>query len=248
MRLLTFPFPFPMTDSTALDSFLDKWRSRWPEWRVVEVFVPGSQRQLAIAWFALLQEFTDAMNIAGDPLPADAKLAWWGEELRDWGRQRSRHPLGRVLEPRHAPWFELAEALPALVRLRERPGSEAGAFQAAMPLVAAIADVERALFAPAGTGEWTEALAAQWLAGRLEGAGVAALPMRAGDEVPFSEIQWAHRLLLRWPSHPAGPLPRRLASALARSQLQRFTASDVPVATLSPPRALWLGWRAARRS
>ena len=71
-----------MTDSTALDSFLDKWRTRWPEWRVVEVFVPAGQRPLAVAWFALLQEFTDAMNIAGDPLPADAKLAWWGGDLR----------------------------------------------------------------------------------------------------------------------------------------------------------------------
>ena len=93
-----------MTDSTALDSFLDKWRMRWPEWRVVEIFVPEAQRQLAVAWFSLLQEFTDGMNIAGDPLPADAKLAWWGEELRDWQQQRSRHPLGRVREPHRARW------------------------------------------------------------------------------------------------------------------------------------------------
>ncbi|HYM87226.1 MAG TPA: phytoene/squalene synthase family protein [Pseudoxanthomonas sp.] len=237
-----------MTDSTALDSFLDKWRARWPEWRVVEVFVPVAQRQLAVAWFALLQEFTDAMNIAGDPLPADAKLAWWGEELRDWGRQRSRHPLGRVLEPYRAPWFELAETLPTLISLRERPGSEASAFQAAMPLAIAIADVERALFAPSEANEWTGALAAQLLAGRLEGAGAAALPVQTDSEDALSEVQWANRLLRHWPSHPAGSLPRRLSSALARSQLQRFRASGEPVATLSPPRALWLGWRAARRS
>ena len=237
-----------MTDSTALDSFLDKWRMRWPEWRVAEVFVPASQRQLAVAWFALLQEFTDAMNIAGDPLPADAKLAWWGEELRDWGRQRSRHPLGRVLEPHRAPWFELAEALPRLIRLRERPSSEAAAFQAAMPLASAIADVERALFAPSEPGQWTEALAAQWLAARLEGAGAAAAPVHTGTDTAISELEWANLILRRWPSHPAGPLPRRLSSALARAQLQRFRASGEPVATLSPPRALWLGWRAARRS
>ena len=135
-----------MTDSTALDSFLDKWLARWPEWRVVETFVPVSRRRLAIAWFALQQEFTDAMNIAVDLLPADAKLAWWCEELRDWQQQRSRHPLGRVLEPHRAPWFELAEALPTLIRMRERPGDVQSAFETVRPLATAIAGVEQVLF------------------------------------------------------------------------------------------------------
>lgn len=76
-----------MAGPTALDSFLDKWRSRWPEWAVAEVFVPVRQRERAVAWFALLQEFDDILNIAGDPLPADAKLGWWGTELRDWARR-----------------------------------------------------------------------------------------------------------------------------------------------------------------
>ncbi|MBC3971419.1 squalene/phytoene synthase family protein, partial [Xanthomonas translucens] len=100
-----------MSSTSALDAFLDKWRSRWPEWAVAETFVPAPQRTRAVAWFALLQEFDDILNIAGDPLPADAKLAWWGEELRSWAAQRSRHPLGRVLEPVAAPWAALAEAL-----------------------------------------------------------------------------------------------------------------------------------------
>ncbi|NDK37627.1 phytoene/squalene synthase family protein [Pseudoxanthomonas gei] len=237
-----------MTDTTALDSFLDKWRSRWPEWRVVEVFVPVAQRPVALAWFSLLQEFTDAMNIAGDPLPADAKLAWWGEELRDWQQQRSRHPLGRVLEPHRAPWFELAEALPALIRLREQPRNEEQAFETAMPLATAIAEVERVLFAPPATGRWTTAVAAQLLAARLEGAGAAAIPVQAGTQPAPSQPDWAARLLQHWPTRASGPLPRRLASALARTQLQRFKGSGEPVTTLAPPRALWLGWRAARDS
>ena len=33
-----------MSDQAALEAFLDKWRARWPEWRVAEVFVPASQR------------------------------------------------------------------------------------------------------------------------------------------------------------------------------------------------------------
>lgn len=238
-----------MTDATALDSFLDKWRSRWPEWGVAEVFVPREQRRLAVAWFALLQEFTDAMNIAGDPLPADAKLAWWGEELRDWNRQRSRHPLGRVLEPHRAPWFELAEALPVLIELRARPAGEHAAFDSALPLARAIGAVERALFGPhERMADWTPSIAVQLLASRLEASGDAALPARAGGGLPVSQEEWARTLLRHWPEHAGGPLPRRIYGALARSQLQRFRPGSEAVATLSPPKALWLGWRAARRA
>ena len=236
-----------MTDSTALDSFLDKWLTRWPEWRVVETFVPVSQRRLAIAWFALQQEFTDAMNIAGDPLPADAKLAWWGEELRDWSRRRSRHPLGRVLEPQRAPWFELAEVLPVLIRLRERPSDVESAFDTVRPLAVAITGVEQALF-PESVGDAAiQVLSAQLLAARLEGAGEAAVPLCIAAADGPTRGDWVDELLRRWPSRDTGPLPRRLAAALARSQLQRSTAGAESIATLSPLRALWLGWRAARR-
>jgi len=236
-----------MTDSTALDSFLDKWRTRWPEWRVVEVFVPISQRQLAVAWFALLQEFTDAMNIAGDPLPADAKLAWWGEELRDWSRQRSRHPLGRVLEPNRAPWFELAEALPALIRLRERPQDPATAFQAVQPLATAVAEVESALFGSTAGQALVLSISAQWLAARLDEAGDAAIPVHFTGQVDLSQRGWSQALLGQWPVRTDGAIPRKLWSALAQSRLRRFSAAGEGYAPLSPARALWLGWRAARR-
>jgi hypothetical protein len=234
-----------MTDSTALDSFLDKWRSRWPEWRVVEVFVPVSQRRLAVAWFALLQEFTDAMNIAGDPLPADAKLAWWGEELRDWSRQRSRHPLGRVLEPNRAPWFELAEALSTLIRLRERPQDPATAFQIVQPLAKAIAEVESALFGSAEGQALVVAISAQWLAARLDEAGDAAVPVDFATQAGSAQHAWSQALFEQWPARSDGAIPRKLWSALARSRLRRFSAAGEGYAPLSPVRALWLGWRAA---
>ena len=236
-----------MTDSTALDSFLDKWRTRWPEWRVVEVFVPVSQRKLAVAWFALLQEFTDAMNIAGDPLPADAKLAWWGEELRDWSRQRSRHPLGRVLEPNRAPWFELAEALPVLIRLRECPQDAANAFQLVQPLAKAVAEVEAALFGSAVDHALILSLSSQWLASRLDEAGDGAIPIDFSAQAGVSQHAWSQALLGQWPARSSGAIPRKLWSALARSRLGRFSAAGEGYAPLSPLRALWLGWRAARR-
>jgi len=40
--------------SSALDSFLDKWRERWPEWAFVERFVDEADRARSVAWFALL--------------------------------------------------------------------------------------------------------------------------------------------------------------------------------------------------
>lgn len=236
-----------MTDSTALDSFLDKWRSRWPEWRVLEVFVPAAQRRLAVAWFALLQEFTDAMNIAGDPLPADAKLAWWGEELRDWSRQRSRHPLGRVLEPHRAPWFELAEALPALIRLRERPQDAAAALQTVRPLATAVAQVESALFGSATDPALALSVSVQWLAARLDAAGEAAVPVGFAGQADSSQQRWSLALLEQWPVPGGGAIPRRLWAALAQSRLRRFTAAGEGHAPLPPVRALWLGWRTARR-
>ena len=235
-----------MTDSTALDSFLDKWRLRWPEWRVVEIFVPEAQRQLAVAWFSLLQEFTDGMNIAGDPLPADAKLAWWGEELRDWQQQRSRHPLGRVLEPHRAPWFELAEALPALQRLRERPRDAAAAWEIAKPLATAIAAVEAVLFGAKPSAQWVQAIQAQLLFARLESAGVAALPLQMPAGVEASQTAWASHLRQQWPVLKGDASARRLWSALAFSRLQRFTTAEDGMAPLSPAAALWRGWRAAR--
>ncbi|MBO9881848.1 squalene/phytoene synthase family protein, partial [Xanthomonas sp. D-109] len=139
-----------MSSSSALDAFLDKWRRRWPEWAVAEAFVPAPQRARTVAWFALLQEFDDILNIAGDPLPADAKLAWWGEELRSWAGQRSRHPLGRVLEPVAAPWTQLAEALPSLPQARAAAADTAHALERLEPFAQAVVAVERALFeAPA---------------------------------------------------------------------------------------------------
>ncbi|MFT3762952.1 MAG: phytoene/squalene synthase family protein [Pseudoxanthomonas sp.] len=246
-----------MTDTTALDSFLGKWRSRWPEWQVAEVFVPAAQRETAVAWFALLQEFEDAMNVAGDLLPADAKLAWWGEELRDWSRRRSRHPLGRVLEPQAGPeFFDLAESLPALQRLRERPAGPQAAFDTVRPLALAIANAEATLSGLPTDEAQIRSFAAQMLASRLWAAGAAAVPQG------LDEAQWARALLQHWPARVKGGRARRLWSALARSRLQRHegvgpdpsarkrgdakTPSHPVSSTGQALRVLWLAWRAAR--
>lgn len=221
--------------SDALDSFLDKWRSRWPEWQVAEGFVPPGQRATTLAWFALLQELEDIMNVTGDPLPADAKLAWWQQELRDWSARRSRHPLGRGLEPFEAPWRQLAETLPAIQAAREVPASLDAALAGLEDFARAQAAVEAVLFqrtAPAAP----RVLAVQWLAARAD----------AGSEAPPAGLdaqQWRAQLLRQWPAKPALARPHRIWSRLARLRLKRQQAGQpLPAPALQ---LVWHSWRAA---
>ncbi|QBH04013.1 phytoene/squalene synthase family protein [Xanthomonas oryzae] len=225
-----------MSQSSALDSFLDKWRTRWPEWSVAEPFIPQLQRPLAAAWFALLQEWEDIMNIAGDPLPADAKLAWWQQELRDWSNQRSRHPLGRVLEPVRAPWTVLADTLPAMQAARVQPQSLQQALGTLHAFAEAVVAVEAVLFARTQPGD-AAAVAVQWLDARQRVAGDSAAPGGVATAA------WRIQLLQAWPRKVALARPHRVWSRLARLRLQRALSGR----TAYPPplQQLWHSWRAA---
>ncbi|TQU39675.1 phytoene/squalene synthase family protein [Xanthomonas perforans] len=225
-----------MSQSSALDSFLDKWATRWPEWSVAEPFVPEPQRRLAVAWFALLQEWEDIMNIAGDPLPADAKLAWWQQELRDWSSQRSRHPLGRVLEPVRAPWSQLADTLPAMQAARVQPQSLQHALGALRTFAEAVIAVEAVLFARARPGD-ASAVAVQWLDARQRVAGGGAAPGGVATSA------WRTQLLQAGPGKVALARPHRVWSRLARLRLQRELAGKP--AYPPPMQQLWHSWRAA---
>ena len=130
-----------MSDPVATE-FIGKWRARWPEWAIAEVFLPASQREPAQAWFALLQELGDAAWGGEDPRPGEAKLAWWTEELEGWGRGARRHPLGQVLMARAASWAALAAALPTLHASRERPQDTTAAVGGIAPFAVAAAAVE----------------------------------------------------------------------------------------------------------
>ncbi len=225
-----------MSTTSALDSFLDKWRDRWPEWEVAGRFVPADRQRTALAWFSLLQEFEDIMNISGDPLPADAKLAWWQQELRDWSGRRSRHPLGRVLEPHLAPWAQLAETLPAMQASRGQPLSLEAALAVLQPFAEAVVAVEAVLFGRARPAD-ARAVAVQWLSARTASAGAAALP--AGVD-PGA---WRGQLLAQWPAKAALAQPHRIWSRLARLRLRREQAGQ---SSWAPPlQQLWHAWRAA---
>jgi phytoene/squalene synthetase len=220
-----------------LDDFLSKWRGRWPEWRIAQVFVAKSQRATAEAWFALLQEWTDAAWSGDDPTPGFAKLVWWQEELLGWSKGVRRHPLGRVLQKQPAPWATLATALPALQAVREplRAWAAPQTLDAPLQLLAvAVADCERALFAPeaAPIADAFALLAAHALWHRDETAAAKAAR------------EWALRLAATEPLR-AGSRPRRIHDALSRARLQRVAIRG-EVSALSPLVALWRSWRAAR--
>ncbi len=232
------------TSGHALAGFVDKWRARWPEWIVAEVFVPVAQRGTALAWAALQQELTDAAWGGSDPRPGEAKLAWWQEELAGWSRGARRHPLGTVLQRQPAPWAALAMALPSLMASRQRPGSADEAFAALRPSAQALAAIDAVLFDVPDADDDAELIAASLLQSRFAQAGAEGAPLaalaRAGDSDP--RPIWATQLRQRWPQHRATSRPRRLWAALARARLSQ---SD-PAQPLPLWKALPTAWRAAR--
>jgi hypothetical protein len=225
------------TVDADLQDFLGKWRVRWPEWRIAQVFVAQAQRETAEAWFAMLQEWTDAAWAGDDPTPGFAKLGWWQEELIGWTKGARRHPLGSVLQKRSAKWVLVANGLTALQAVREplRAYVEPDILrQQLLVLSSAIAACEHDLFAGQGApvDDAFGLLAAHALWHRDESA----------DAVQAKT--WAQMLAAIAPRR-AGSRPRRIHDALCLARLRRI-AADGKVAALSPPAALWCSWRAAR--
>lgn len=231
-----------MSDQEALDSFIDKWRARWPEWSVAEVFVPRPQRESTLAWMALLQELTDAAWGGSDPRPGEAKLGWWAEELQGWSRGIRRHPLGQVLQKFPVDWPQLAASLPALRGSRERPVDANDASAQLRPFAEAVASIEQALFG-GSTEAALEAITTNLLHLHLAHHPGEAVPLqvlaRAGEDSAIAE--WTRELAGRVSTQGA-TRPRRLLAGLSRARLRRGDAVQ-PVPALQ---ALLAAWRAAR--
>ena len=240
-----------MSDTAALEAFLDKWRARWPEWRIAEAFVPAPQRAATLAWLALRQELADAAWGGEDPRPGAAKLAWWVDELQGWANGRRRHPLGLALQRIAAPWEALAVALPSL--------STARALSIATP-----DDLSRwrAAIAPfADAGARVSAVVAGAPAGAdADAADMRAHDLAANDDSAFAVALGAMRALAgegadattragleAWPARAVGTRADRIFAALARQRLQALAdgAGDGRTAA-SHWRSLWTAWRAGR--
>lgn len=208
----------------GLEAFTGKWRQRWPEWPIAEVFVASDLREIAAAWFALLQELADAAWGGEDPTPGLAKLAWWQEELHGWSKGAHRHPLGAELLGRPVAWDALAHSL-GVLRDRAAIHGDVDRLLAMLdPLGRAIVEAEQVLF---GTGHAapdavSAVLVAPWLA---------------------SEPERAAALLARWPASPGGTRPRRVLAAIARARVANAAHGRGAASRWA---TLWRTWRAAR--
>lgn len=215
--------------SAERDGFVDKWRMRWPEWQVAEVFLPGAGRERWLAWFALRQELVDAAWAGADPRPGEAKLGWWVEELQGWTQGRRRHPLGAGLQALPAPWARLAAGLPALAAARGVADMDA-ARNTLAPFADAIAAVDEALATDA----------------HAPGADTIAFGLLGQRALLADDGALAQELLLHWP--PAqGARGERILAALLRERLRRQAAGAEATRGLPRWRVLAIAWRAARQ-
>ena len=234
----------------SASAFADKWRQRWPEWALAEVFIAVPERELALAWFALRQELLDAAWGGSDPRPGEAKLAWWAEELDGWARGRRRHPLGIALQRHAAPWSQLAMAAASLPPTREATSDTRAAASALTPFAKATTAVDADLFAvaqPALAADAVSGLLAQKVFLLADAAAPLQVRARLGAAIGEYAVAraWANDLL-RDGQRLAGSRPARMLAALERQRLQRFAQGGPPMQGVPRWASLWTTWRAAR--
>lgn len=237
----------------AAAEFIDKWRARWPEWPVAEVFLPAAQRPLALTWMALLQELGDAAWGGEDARPGEAKLAWWQDELHGWSQARHRHPLGERLTgalPQSTSWQALATAIPALRDSRQRPRDAAEAVAALVPFAMAVAALESGLFAAPQALTSSSDVASALLASRLLWHPGDAAPLQVLAQAEQDQVRaaWATALLASWPATTVVARMRRLQAVLLRARLVQLAEGVAAPEPLSRWKTLWRVWRAARET
>jgi len=215
--------------------FIAKWRERWPEWGIAEVFIPAAQRSLVAAWFALLQELALAAWAGSDPAPGLAKLAWWQDELNGWAKGRRRHPLGERLLAQPLPWAQLAQALNGLSVSRDTVPDNTAAAVDLVPLAQALMACEALLFehTPPGAADHRLHL----------------LDLLVEQSLLRGDAPVSVRLLAEHAGLPriARPRPRRLQSAILGGRLRQLHLGHPQ---RPPPlwQSLLRAWRAARAS
>lgn len=126
----------------AFDSHLAQWLEAEPEARLAQIYVHQARDPRVAALEAIAHELHAALFAVQDSRVAQAKLAWWLDELA----QRPRHPLTRGLVEAvgsQAPMASLREAGASLLRLAQAESIES-TDQLLQPLVAAATALARA--------------------------------------------------------------------------------------------------------
>jgi len=63
------------------------------------LFLPPPKRQAITALYAFCREVDDVVDECREVQVAEAKLAWWRQEISDTFRQAPQHPVGQALQP-----------------------------------------------------------------------------------------------------------------------------------------------------
>ena len=220
---------------------LQKWRDRWPEWAIADVFIAPAQRLTAAAWFSLLMEWEDLLCQPSEQAIVAVKLQWWQLELSQWSSQRSSHPIAGLLMRFDAPWQSLAEALDDLAALASVPPTFAQAEARLARVLDAMAAVEMRLFADQKASD-RRLLLLHGLEARCRGA--------TGGPAGMSMAAWRRALLDDWPQVPQSGRARRLLSTLTYQRLQRTIQSEDGGCPRVGGRLqlLWRCWRSATQA
>ncbi len=70
------------------------------------LFLPAERRRAITALYAYCREVDDVVDEIRDPAVAQAKLAWWGEEVERMYAGQPQHPVTRALAP-HLSAFDI---------------------------------------------------------------------------------------------------------------------------------------------
>lgn len=209
----------------AFASFLAKLEQAYPEWRLLQLYLPrGDRAQLAAE--AVAHELSQAVFHLPELTLAVSKLQWWGEELARWQAGEARHPLTRQLPGVRGvtPAVVLPILLEAAARVHEAlPAADFG--QQLTQLQPAFAGIERIRAALLGRGPASPA-AVQVDALRHLLRQLARLPLaEEGTVAPLSMQLLARHQLRREELAQAGPA----REAAVADQLGRIAAALQPL-------------------
>jgi 15-cis-phytoene synthase len=74
------------------------------------LFLPAERRRAITAVYAYCREVDDVVDETTDPGVAEARLAWWRDEVRSLFRQQPTHPVSRALAPFAGDAYGITEA------------------------------------------------------------------------------------------------------------------------------------------
>ena len=247
---------------TEADGYIAKWLARKPDLELALLFCPAPQRRLAALWGALTNELDASVFDLSDANVAQAKLAWWGEELGRGSNGEARHPLAREFfeqaatrEIVPARWPALAHAGLRLVLDESSPADSIASVARMLGFARELAAIESSLFAvetpPAALA--IERLLGLWPQGDAVPSRLRwPLQLRARHQVGANDCasdalrrDYASELAALLELSRGGWVLRRCITALALKRTRELAQGREAVAP-QRWRTLWAIWRAAR--